>query len=563
MALPAFVNAASAEATTNLVLATQHQEDLGLLADVPAYGPITRAGDIAITHRTDLNGQRWVGLDDQVFIDVYLIPVQGTSYPLGNIVADVEWSVLIWNALPASVTLVARNYDAESGVYVVGPAAGLVMGAYQDQAWTIQVGLDGPPSMDTTVEWGFSDGSSRAITITGTRITTWAFVPDWSGGVLERLTAATDILQSESAASQRRALRIAPRREFEAQLYAEGRERQLLDLALFGWGHRVWAMPIWPDIQLLSAAVPMGAYAIPCSTEHLDFRAGGLAVLRGESAFDAETVEIDSVTAGGLQLARPTGRNWPVGTRLYPARTAQLLEQPALSKLTDRLYSTDVRFLVVEPCDWPAVMPSTLYRGRPVWAKRPDDSEDLTHGFERLQSTLDNGMSIPLLSDSAGRALTTLGQRWLGLGRAERAAVRSFIYAMRGRQAAVWVPTHTDDLTLAARVLSTDTSIDVGNSGWSRFGAGRAGRRDIRIELYGGAVFMRRVLAGTELSAAVERLSLDSGLGQQVEPEQVMRISWMVLCRFAADAQEIEHMTDSEGLASWSVVFREERDDEF
>ncbi|MCY1313437.1 hypothetical protein D9M70_639620 [compost metagenome] len=74
---------------------------------------------------------------------------------------------------------------------------------------------------------------------------------------------------------------------------------------------------------------------------------------------------------------------------------------------------------------------------------------------------------------------------------------------------------------------------------------------------------MRRIIGSTELDTQTERLGLDSALGIQVEPHQVARISWMVLCRFSSDTQEIEHMTDSEGLASWSTVFREERDDEF
>src|SRR5690606_6780673 len=139
----------------------------------------------------------------------------------------------------------------------------------------------------------------------------------------------------------------APRREFSGPMYIEGRERQLLDLALFGWSDRVWALPIWPDIQLLQMGIAAGVDFIPCSTEWLDFRAGGLAMLRGEDAFTSETVEILEVLPSGLQLKRNTQLEWPVGSRLYPARSAQLLEEPSLSKLTDRLMEAEVRFLVV------------------------------------------------------------------------------------------------------------------------------------------------------------------------------------------------------------------------
>ncbi|MCF3955424.1 hypothetical protein L2D71_32655, partial [Pseudomonas aeruginosa] len=73
------------------------------------------------------------------------------------------------------------------------------------------------------------------------RIIAWTFAPDWGDSIVERLSASTNILQSESAVTQRRAMRLAPRREFEANMYAVDRERQLLDMTLFGWGARIWA----------------------------------------------------------------------------------------------------------------------------------------------------------------------------------------------------------------------------------------------------------------------------------------------------------------------------------
>ncbi|CAD5107243.1 hypothetical protein [Zestomonas carbonaria] len=522
-------------------------------------------GQALTTHwPIEANGREIVGQRLGAYVDDYYhrIHIAPRRLDLGNVVSTQTSPVSLWNAFLEPQTLQSIQ-GMDEGIEVSGqPSPPLLFAALQERTWQVSVTPNGQPVLDTILEWVFNGSFVAGLHITANRIIPWSFVPDWGDGVLERLIAATDILQSESLASQRRALRIAPRREFEASMYVEGRERQMFDLALFGWGARVWALPIWPDIQLLTAGVPAEADFIPCDTQHLDFRAGRLALLRGESAFEYEAVEIEDVTSLGLQLRRATQQSWPAGTRLYPVRSAQLLEQPNLTKMTDRLYSADVRFLVVEPCDWPAVMPATLYRGRPVWASRPDESEDLTHGFDRSTAMLDSGMAIPLFTDTANRALTRLGQRWIDQGRAQRAALRSFIYAMCGRQQVVWVPTHMDDLTLLATVTSVATTLDVENIGYTRFSNGKPGRRDIRIELYGGQVFMRRIIGAAELSGHVERLGLDSALGVQVEPHQVARISWMVLCRFNSDTQEVEHITDSEGVASWATVFREERDDE-
>lgn len=502
--------------------------------------------------------QRRAFLDDWY----YRVHVSPATLDMGSVASVQAAPVYVWNAWFGAQTLTGIS-ELESGLELSGqPAMPLLFVPLQERRWDLSVRPEGQPVVDTRVEWTFAGGVVVGLRVLATRLIAWPFVPDWADGLVERLIAATDVLQGESAVSQRRQLRLAPRREFDASMYIEGRERQQLDLMLFAWSARIWVMPIWPDIQLLVDGVAAGVSAIPRVTTDLDFRGDGLAMLRGEDAFTTETVEIDSVGVGGIQLKRPIQMSWPAGSRLYPARAAQLVEKPSLTKLSDTQISADVRFLVLEPSDWPAEMPATLYRGRPVWDVRPDDTEDLSHSFERLLSTLDNGMALPLVSDTADRGLTLLGQRWLEQGRAQRASLRSFIHAMCGRQKTVWVPTHMDDLTLAADAAGLAGALDVVNIGYARFSNGKPGRRDLRLELHGGVVLYRRITAATEISPAIERLALDSPLGIDVAVHQVTRISWMVLCRFESDTQEIEHQTDSEGLASWATVFREERDDE-
>lgn len=505
-------------------------------------------------------GHEMISYSDDFYHRVHINPQQ---LDLGNVVSIQTTPVQLWNAHLTARTLSSIE-GADEGILVTGqPSPALFFPALKELTWDVSVTPEGQPVLDTIVEWLFDNAEAPGIRITANRIIAWTFVPDWADGIRERLTASTDILQSESAVSQRRQLRLAPRREFSGPVYAEGRERQLLDLSLFGWSDRIWSLPIWPDIQLLDVSLAADADFIPCNTQYLDFRDGGLAMLRGENAFTSETVEILEVLSGGLQLKRNTQQAWSAGSRLYPARAAQLLEEPSLSKLTDQLIEAEVQFLVVEACDWPEWLPTSLYRGRPVWDRRPDDSESLTHSAQRLRSTLDSGFAQPLITDTANRALQMHGQRHLDLGREARALVRAFIYGMRGRQKVVWVPTHMDDLTMVATVSAVGTALDIAYIGYKRFSAGKPGRRDIRIELWDGSVFMRRITGSTELDSQIERVALDSALGIEVQPDQVARISWMNLMRFESDTQEIEHMTDSEGVAAWATVFREERDDEF
>ena len=513
------------------------------------------------------NGRAVHGSQLGTFVDdyYYRIHVTPALLDLGNVVSTQTTPVQVWNAhlVPHTLTDIAGE---DEGITISGqPEAPLLFAALQEREYQVSVTPDGQPVLDTNLTWSFNNGESPAVRITANRIIAWTFAPDWGDGIRERLTWKTDILVSESFAEQRRALLLAPRRELSGPMYVEGRERQLLDLALFSWSGRIWAVPVWPEIQILSVPVALDSLRIDCDTAFLDFHVGGIAMLRSESAFEFEVVEILAIDETGLDLRRATQAAWPAGSRLYPARTGRLMQQPELSRMTDMLTSAEVEFLIMDPSDWPELEAADLptYRGRPVLDARPDESEDLTSSYERLTSTLDSQTAMPLVTDIAARAMPVTGYRWIDMGRADRAFWRSLAYTLRGAHTSLWIPTHADDLTLIDTVTSDSTSLDIANCGYARFGQARPGRRDIRIELYGGTVLYRRITGAVEVSPALERLAIDQTLGQLVTPADVMRICWMVCSRMAGDSVEIDHTTDSEGVATGSMVFRGVRDDEF
>jgi len=330
---------------------------------------------------------------------------------------------------------------------------------------------------------------------------------------------------------------------------------------LYGWGARIFAVPVWHDQQWLSADLALGVQTIPCDTTNRDFRKRGLALLLGSSAFAYETVEIVDLTANTLQLARPTQQAWPVGSRLFPVRNAQLAQQPTPKRVTDQTWSLDVAFRLTETSDWPAALPAVLYRNTPVLEARPDETDDITAGYQRLTEELDNSAGFIQVTDTAEMAFAVQSYRWLLNGRADQGAFRSLLYALRGRQKVLWLPTHADDLRLVAPVAINDTTIDIEYVAYTRFSNGKPGRRDIRIELTSGTSLYRRIMSATEISGDAERLVIDGNLGRAVAPGDVSRISYMALCRMDQDEIELLHETDSDGLAKAHTIFRSIRDD--
>lgn len=497
------------------------------------------------------------------FIDdfYYRVHIRPTSLALGNVVSTQTYVVKVWNAWFVPQTLTGIN-GTNDGVIAVGSGSlPMLFGALQEKSWHVSVTPDGPAVLDLCLTWDFSGVPSPSLPITGNRIIAWTLTPDWADGVTERLAWLTDIQTSPTGVEQRRAIRLSPRRTLEARILASRRERALLDLTLYGWGARIFALPVWHDQQWLTADIAVGARHIPCDTTHRDFSERGLALLLGEDAFTYEIVEIVGLINAALTLARPTLQAWPAGSRLFPVRTGQLVQQPVPKRQTDQTWSVEVVFRLTEASDWPQHFPAILYRSLPVLDALPDETEELTAGYQRLVQELDNSAGLVHMTDTAQMAFPVQSYRWLLYGRADQAAFRSLLYALRGRQKIVWLPTHADDMRLMATVASDAMTIDIEYVGYTRFANGKPGRRDIRLSLLDGTALYRRILSATEIGNDRERLVIDAPLGRLINPIEVSQISYLVLCRMDQDDIELLHETDSDGVAKVQTVFRGIRED--
>jgi hypothetical protein len=488
------------------------------------------------------------------------IHVSPRSIALGNLASEQEVEVEVWNAYFVDKTLTAID-GIVPGVVLTGPATPDLMPALHANVYALSVASTGSPDVDIVLIFDFSDAPDKGLPVTGERIIAWTFAPSWDTAVRERLAWKTDRKRSQTGAEQRRGMRRAPRRQLAASAVLDRRERAFADNVIHAWGGRVFAVPVWHDVQRLVAPVAAGSFTIACTTDYRDFAAGGLALLRGDTAFDYEAVSVESVAVGTLTLVNPTQQEWPAGTRLYPARQGRFLTPPSIARKTDQAWTLDVEFRIVEPCDWPAAVFATTYRSHPVLAQRPDEGEGLAIAHRRLQALLDNQTGLQFDRDLAQASFMSQGHRTMMFGPLEHSEYRSLLYALDGMRVSVWVPTHAEDFVLVANVSSGALTLDVEATGYAAYGVGELGRRDIRIELTSGTVLHRRISSAEAVSTTVERLTIDSALGIAVTPAEVSRISFLRLMVLDSDEVEIVHETDIEGGAVSAVVFEAVRDD--
>ncbi|WP_458068630.1 hypothetical protein [Rhodanobacter sp. BL-MT-08] len=389
----------------------------------------------------------------------------------------------------------------------------------------------------------------------------WPIPPDWGDPLKETLAWLTDVLQGRLGVQQKRQLRLAPRRSFTFLSMMAAQDRRLMDAVRADMGTRPWQLPIWPDLQWTQADLPAGSTVLPCATSGYDFVDGGQALLwRGLNQWELATVQ--SIGADSLTLTGPTQHDWPALTRLYPTRAAVMNAQPEQDRWSDDGGKVSVSFDIIEPCDWPAAMPASfpLYRGVYVVEWRPNESNDPTDTYDRLIEPVDADTGLVEYIDLPQVPFRNQSHEWLIVGRADHDAFRSLLYALAGRMGTVWLPSWSSDVLLASPVSPADVTLTIEWCGYTVFGRQQPGRRNLRIELWSGAVYYCRITGSVE-ATDTESLSIDNALGVAFAPSDVRAVSFMTLAELADDSIELDHVTDADGILQVTTAWEAVKDD--
>jgi len=523
-----------------------------LSADVPFAGSISHNSPLPAFPGKSFSGERALSHFNDFYDRIYITP---NPLDLGAVVSNRVEEVKIWSAFLDPYRLDTISPDPDSSVTLGRPSLPLTFRGLESIPFFISVQGEGPPTIGAEYAFGFEDGRQEVLSVLGNRIAPWTFAHNWLESVLERLSWKTSIRTSKHGVEQRRSVRIGARRRFEIQGLVEGRDRRLLDLALFSWSGRAWAVPLYHEVQWIGPQAA-GAVEIECDTGGREYAADGLVLLQDESATRFEMVQIREVLPDRLVLREPLDRAWPHGGKLYPAVPAHLVEQPRLARASNDQAQWSAEFEVDGPYDAPTMVTWPQYRGHPVLEQRPDETGDLTDTYARLVEILDNETGNPVYEDTADRAWPVQQLQYLLEGMEQHHWFRSLVSWFDGRRRAMWIPTWRPDVVIVSPVVIGEDTLEIEYMSYSVYGTAQPGRRDLRLQLRTGDVIYTRVIDAAVVSDDVERLQLESGLPMAFEPSDVVLASWLVLSRLDQDDVEIEHLADQEGGARTSVLVK-------
>lgn len=398
------------------------------------------------------------------------------------------------------------------------------------------------------------------------------FAANWNQPVVERLEWKTDILRSTSGAEQRRAIRYYPRRTLEFSVLLTGTQRQKFENSMARGGAGDWIVPLYHDVRQLIG--PKNAETIHVNVPQLGYSPeiypGAYAILHDKRSGAWGRYTVTSSWDDVIALADGPYIDWPAGTSLYPAILGRLTEQPDKARQTDGAYLATLRFEDRTPIALPAdneVVPTDafnttvtdypdFYRSNTLLRRPPEESERLPSKNEFQTSDMENDAAFSYRVLTGPLGVETRQHRWWLKGRPRYWSFKRFLGELRGQANHVWLPTFSQDFTLAQDPLAGTQYITVQNSGYRAAGFPIDNRQDILIEMMDGAIIGRRITGTAWGPGDTEVLILDQVFSVGFPRSAVKRISLMGLARLAQDAVELNHPTDVTGVTTCMTTFR-------
>lgn len=485
------------------------------------------------------------------------IHVGPTSIDFGNIIGNQARDISIWNAFEFTVTLNSIAGSGTDGMSLTSPGGTppVALPGYGERTYTLTATPAGPPNVSASYSFAFGS-DVRVVSIVGRRIIAWQWQPTWERGVLERLEWRTDAIRSFNGREQRRRLRSAPRQIIEFDVLITDRDRRTLETTVAGWQSRAWALPIWWSARAPSAQLNAGSTSISIDTAGSEFRAGGLALVLALDG-SSEVAEVQSVGPSALTLVRPLIATWPTTSRVFPCVSARLDAQIPMQRFDGDTTYFRARMTALEPYTFTAAAPPTMFLGYPVLEQRALLPGELSVAMARKLEELDNGIGPTIVDDEAEIAFHQQSHGWLATTEAESITLRGLFYALAGRFGAVWLPTYMRDFRVVAPITAGATTFDVESMNFAQYAGIQPGRNHCCFILTNGQRVYQKITGASQVSATVERISVQTPFAANIALASIESVSFMALVRQTSDALELVHWTgQSLEVASSFVSFR-------
>lgn len=391
-------------------------------------------------------------------------------------------------------------------------------------------------------------------------IPVWTIPPDWADPLTETLEWKTGIFASTVGAEQRQSLRLSPRRALEYVVRPTGAWRTYYDALLSTQLQVEFYTPLWHDRGTLTANVAIGDTTFTVKGDRTELATMDIAFIPGNAPYLYDILEVTSASLVGLDtqfVCAPFTNGWKKGNSVFAAAPAAIVAQPTFTRLSDNALESVIHFDLLKKNDWAGTFDFPFYQTFPVVELGTNENDTQSGSYFRYSATLDNSTGIPIFKDFGGIGFPGFSGINFVNGLGSGVALRSLLYALRGKRNAAWFVYPTTDFTMAQTIGSGSASLVVERSGFTDLGGPTTGRKDIRIRLHNGTTFYRHIDGSNIRSDNVtETLNIDMPLFVTVNPADVAQISFMGIGRLDQDLITLTHTTDTEGVCATALAYK-------
>lgn len=472
----------------------------------------------------------------------YRVHVSPNPLDLGSVLSTTTTDIEVWNAYFQDNTLASITETNTDGMTLIEPVVTpYVFKGLEFRTYQISVTTDGPAIVNGQYDFNFSL-SALTLQVSGSRVTTFPFEPQWYKRIKERLEWSTDVMTAYDGSEQRVSLRREPRRTIEYDVTLNKADNQRADAMLVDWLARPFAVPMWMFGSKLTTAASISDLIVYLDTDNKDFVVGNSIVFLTDS-LTFETSEVVGITSTSITVDTALLNNHEVGTKVYPIRIGRLQKKHSNKFLTRDADTSKMSFSFTKNDNVTSTESPNLYRSLPILEDRPNYSGPLKTDYEVKVTSIDNLFAEPYFDVESDHTKITSTFIWLKKSKADIHSLREWLHARRGKLNPIWVPTWKHDLTLVKDEVTGSTLLRVTHTYRTLHVDGTYNRRDIMILMKGGSISYHRVSSSSIVVPGTEDLALTTSLPFDVAASDVDLICYLEMCRLSADAVEFEWIT--------------------
>lgn len=529
-----------------------------MIMDGPLVGDQRQNTPIAADEQSWVGGSIIDGISVPWFEVAHLLP--RIIQDMGNLVTEQTISCELYNAdRRESITVVSITDHLGLGFTVIGvPTPPFNIASQDSLLFSIKVLQSGDLIIDGDYTLTLSTGETYTIYIIGSRIVLLPIRPE--APLREHIIWETKILTAVEGDEQRIANREYPRGEFEFT-FKDGIRR--VEMILFDRQSKLLAVPAWHEPSFMTSAGAIDDVTINVDeTRYSNLYAGGYAVVfQDEYTFDA--LKIDSLTSTTITFESGLTAAFEKNTQVMPLLAAWAEPTTSIVKAAYNDQTTNVKLHVsAVNHNIASAAAFNIYNSKPFL----DDPNYLPSG--RLQEALRT--KVYVLDNSTGdreqfslwqRAVRNSAKGFKTNTRKELWEMRQLLHFLKGQQVSFYIPTFTKDLVPRSTLIISSSTFTMDNIGYTNNVGNRWPKKVFRLHLKDGTILTRTIQNSSEVSTAVEQLTVDVVWPYNIEPADIERVEFLTKVRFATDDIVIVHY-NALGWAECVVPVVEVMDDD-